>query len=79
MPEDKAWCAFIDCDSADGGVTFKPIAGNAVFWENLQQHGGIHPDTLHAGLPVLSGQKIGMNIWTWILPPDVMERKMQQI
>ncbi|KAI8634575.1 hypothetical protein F5Y19DRAFT_117209 [Xylariaceae sp. FL1651] len=49
------------------GVTFKPVPGNAVFWENF------HPDgtgrgwqeTWHAGLPVTKGIKVGLNIWSW--------------
>ncbi|KAE8161562.1 hypothetical protein BDV40DRAFT_301204 [Aspergillus tamarii] len=64
-PDDERWCQFIDCDSDLPGVTFKPIAGNAVFWENIRPDGTVHPETLHAGMPVLSGTKIGMNIWTW--------------
>lgn len=46
------------------GVTFKPVKGNAVFWENLRRDGGGYDETWHAGLPVLSGSKIGLNIWT---------------
>lgn len=49
----------------NGGVAVKPIPGNAVFWVNFKEDGtGIH-ETLHAGEPVISGTKIGMNIWTW--------------
>lgn len=61
------WCeaGFVDCDEPwDAGVTFRPVEGNAVFWRNLLQGGGGDDRTLHAGLPVTSGGKIGMNIWT---------------
>ena len=62
---DELWCTFIDCDQPyDGGVTFRPIEGNAVFWNNLLESGRGDMRTMHAGLPVVSGQKIGMNIWT---------------
>ncbi|KAI0537697.1 2OG-Fe(II) oxygenase superfamily protein [Xylaria digitata] len=64
-PHDSRWCAFIDCDEPwENGVTFRPVAGNAVFWSNLLDDGTGDQRTLHAGLPVTSGSKIGMNIWT---------------
>lgn len=70
MPPGKKWCEFIEC--GDGleheGVTFKPIKGNAVFWENLRADGSGYPETWHAGLPVLSGTKVGLNIWSWYQP-----------
>ncbi|TVY48885.1 Prolyl 4-hydroxylase [Lachnellula occidentalis] len=70
------WCEFLECEKngADGGggssnggagVTFKPIKGNAVFWENLGADGRGYEQTFHAGLPVLSGEKVGLNIWSW--------------
>jgi prolyl 4-hydroxylase len=66
-PRDEKWCEFIDCDEPwDAGVTFKPITGNAVFWKNLKKDGQGHQKTLHAGLPVTSGMKTGLNIWTWV-------------
>ena len=35
-PDDESWCEFIDCDRPfDEGVTFKPILGNAIYWENF--------------------------------------------
>jgi prolyl 4-hydroxylase len=75
MPVDKKWCEFIECGSGrDGegleyeGVTFKPIKGNAIFWENLKADGSGYTETWHAGLPVLSGTKVGLNIWSWYQP-----------
>lgn len=65
MPDDKRWCQFIECDSEQEGVTFKPIAGNALFWQNLRSDGSVWLETLHAGMPVMSGTKIGLNIWAW--------------
>jgi prolyl 4-hydroxylase len=66
-PEDEKWCEFIDCDEPyDAGITFKPITGNAIFWKNLHPDGHGHKATLHAGLPVTSGMKTGLNIWTWV-------------
>ncbi|KAG9239731.1 2OG-Fe(II) oxygenase superfamily protein [Amylocarpus encephaloides] len=64
-PRDERWCGFVDCDEAwDNGVTFRPLRGSAVFWQNLGSDGMGDPATLHAGLPVTHGEKIGMNIWT---------------
>ncbi|PKS05590.1 hypothetical protein jhhlp_008108 [Lomentospora prolificans] len=64
-PRDEAWCRFIDCDEEyERGVTFKPIEGNVVYWQNVGDNGMGDDRTLHAGLPVTSGWKVGMNIWT---------------
>ncbi|KAF8858529.1 hypothetical protein BDZ45DRAFT_396271 [Acephala macrosclerotiorum] len=63
---ENEWCEFIDCDRPySEGVTFKPITGNAVFWRNTDEKGEGMPSTLHAGLPVTSGEKMGLNVWTW--------------
>lgn len=74
----RRWCEFLECGDRDEegeketgrtretiGVTFKPIKGNAVFWENLRPDGRGYEETYHAGLPVLSGSKVGLNIWSW--------------
>ncbi|MCJ1322276.1 Prolyl 4-hydroxylase, alpha polypeptide [Xylographa vitiligo] len=62
----REWCDVIDCydDSGLGGVAFKPVAGNAVFWSNVHPNNTYHRGTYHAGMPVKQGQKIGLNIWT---------------
>ncbi|KAH7347478.1 2OG-Fe(II) oxygenase superfamily protein [Plectosphaerella cucumerina] len=60
-----SWCSFVDCDAPyEDGVTFRPIEGNAVYWENLNADGSGDERALHAGLPVTTGSKVGMNIWT---------------
>jgi prolyl 4-hydroxylase len=91
-PKSEAWCRFIECgedDNGDGsgadendmgmGVTFKPMKGNAVYWENMKTDGMGYEESWHAGLPVTSGTKIGLNIWSWLqdgydpdLPQDVV-------
>ncbi|KAK8198108.1 hypothetical protein HDK77DRAFT_37169 [Phyllosticta capitalensis] len=69
MPADQKWCEFLDCeDKENEGITFKPIAGNAVYWENFRHDGSPYDEVWHAGLPVLSGTKIGLNIWSWYQP-----------
>ncbi|GAM85294.1 hypothetical protein ANO11243_032980 [Dothideomycetidae sp. 11243] len=69
MPGDRSWCEVLDCSEAAktrGGVTFLPIAGAAVYWENFDgEEGPGWEEGLHAGMPVESGVKIGLNIWSW--------------
>jgi prolyl 4-hydroxylase len=69
-PGDPRWCDIIACEGdveheEYPGVTFKPIAGSAVYWENFHPNGTPHTGTRHAALPVRSGEKVGMNIWSW--------------
>ncbi|KAI5864091.1 hypothetical protein GGS23DRAFT_619889 [Durotheca rogersii] len=47
----------------DGGLAFRPVAGNALFWVNLFANGTGDDRTVHAGLPVEAGVKTAMNIW----------------
>lgn len=71
--DDSRWCRFVKCqgtserEEATSGVTFKPVAGNAVFWQNFRadDSGRGYEETLHAGLPVIKGVKVGLNIWSW--------------
>ncbi|KAL4916322.1 oxidoreductase [Aspergillus aurantiobrunneus] len=68
-PKDRRWCAFVDCEEErEGGVTFRPIKGNAVFWENLRPDGSGWPETWHGAFPVEEGVKVGLNIWSWYQP-----------
>lgn len=68
VPRDEKWCAWVNCDAEEeDGVVFRPVQGNAVFWRNMKQGGnGSVGDgrTVHAGLPVQRGRKVGMNVWT---------------
>lgn len=47
----------------DGGLAFRPVAGNAIFWVNLHANGTGDMRTRHAGLPLGEGLKTAMNIW----------------
>lgn len=49
------------------GATFRPVPGNAVFWENFRPDatGTGWEESWHAGLPVNRGVKVGLNIWSW--------------
>ncbi|KAI0182129.1 hypothetical protein GGR52DRAFT_68573 [Hypoxylon sp. FL1284] len=47
----------------DGGLAFRPFAGNALFWVNLFPNGTGDERTVHAGLPLEGGLKTAMNIW----------------
>ncbi|KIW02814.1 uncharacterized protein PV09_05872 [Verruconis gallopava] len=72
-PGEGKWCEFVDCEAKDEdgegeGVVFKPRKGAAVYWENFRPDGRGYEETWHAGLPVKSGTKIGLNIWSWWQP-----------
>jgi prolyl 4-hydroxylase len=68
VPKDEKWCEYVNCDAeTEDGVVFRPVQGNAVFWRNLKTVGGKmvgDTRTVHAGLPVQRGTKLGMNVWT---------------
>lgn len=72
-PRDEKWCGAVSCDSGwEEGVVFRPVERNAVFWRNMVPVGGGagkgkmvgDQRVLHAGMPVMRGSKLGMNIWT---------------
>ncbi|KAM3542023.1 hypothetical protein ARSEF1564_005055 [Beauveria bassiana] len=46
------------------GLYVKPRKGSAILWNNLHANGSGDLRVAHAGLPVSSGRKIGMNIWS---------------
>ena len=45
------------------GLGFEPRVGDAVLWWNVKDDGKEDAMTLHAGDPVLAGEKWAMNIW----------------
>jgi len=45
------------------GLVFKPRAGSGVFWVNLDEQGYGDERTIHAGVPLKRGKKVGMNVW----------------
>ncbi|KAK1772745.1 hypothetical protein QBC33DRAFT_583904 [Phialemonium atrogriseum] len=47
----------------DGGLAFRAVPGNALFWVNLFPNGTGDERVLHAGLPIKDGVKTAMNIW----------------
>ena len=67
-PPAIALCDALKCQIETGGevnwMEIKPAVGRAVFWYNLDVRGQGDPKTLHAGMPVFNGTKVGMNIWT---------------
>lgn len=42
----------------------KPVSGKIFCWRNLNIDGSLNQESLHAGLPVISGQKYIIVIWT---------------
>ena len=68
-PGSDEWCDVVDCDGGGddgglGGVAFKPVAGNAIYWSNVYPDGEYHYGTTHAGMPIRKGRKVGLNIWS---------------
>ena len=67
-PVEREWCDVLVCEDEEGydveHVEVLPIVGNAIFWWNLWSNGTGDEGTLHAGRPVISGVKAGLNIWT---------------
>ncbi|RDW84260.1 hypothetical protein BP6252_01850 [Coleophoma cylindrospora] len=58
----QKWCEFMDCTKSV--LTVKPKKGNAVFWKNLLDDGMADMRSVHSGLPLTEGSKMGLNIWT---------------
>lgn len=50
------------------GLLVKPKKGSAVLWMNLHRNGTGDKRLLHAGLPVKSGVKLGMNMFSVYFP-----------
>lgn len=44
-------------------VAVKPVSRSAAFWVGVKPDETVNFDTIHEGLPVTRGEKIGMNIW----------------
>ncbi|KAF2157476.1 hypothetical protein K461DRAFT_273657 [Myriangium duriaei CBS 260.36] len=82
-PSDPRWCDFIDCsDEQDSGVTFLPRPRAAVFWENFDSEANGWRETLHAGMPVVDGVKVGLNIWSWFqrgLSPEQLKHQSDDV
>jgi len=45
------------------GIDVEPVAGNAVIFENLHPDGRPDPDSQHAGMPVIAGEKWLATLW----------------
>lgn len=50
-------------------LTSRNLEGSALFWRNLDEEGKGREDVLHAGLPAVGGEKVGLNIWTEVRVP----------
>ena len=65
------FCYLNDCSNGGGATHFPragnlrvtPMAGRAVLFANVQSTGRPDPRTIHAGEPVQSNVKYGLNIW----------------
>lgn len=47
----------------NAGAQVTPRAGKAVSWRNMDRWGRIIPESLHAGSPVIAGEKWACQIW----------------
>lgn len=68
----RTWTCIITLNAVEeGGATyfpkldkyFKPKAGQALIWYNLNENGLAHPLTLHTGQPVIKGEKFIITQW----------------
>ena len=57
------------------GRRFRPEPGRAVLWHNIDRDGKLDHLTLHAGEPVVEGEKWAMNIWLRQRPKLRVARK----
>lgn len=76
-PRGERWCDVVNCDGAwEEGVTFRPVEGNALYWENLAADGSGREEVVKRELPVTRGEKIGLNIWTrqGVLSNEIREK-----
>ncbi|KAI9690162.1 MAG: hypothetical protein M1822_009123 [Bathelium mastoideum] len=66
QPRGGKWERFLEGEEEGvEGTTFRAVAGNAVFWMNFDAEGRGYRETIHAGMPVRSGTKVGLNVWSW--------------
>jgi prolyl 4-hydroxylase len=81
---DAAWCEFVDCEGENvenhEGITFKPIPGNAIYWENFRPDGRGWEELWHAADPLREGVKVGLNVWSWFQEGygDVYRQKQER-
>ena len=68
-------CVYLNVPSAGGetdfpqlGVRLTPKLGSAVIFDNLGDNGEPEPASLHAGLPVLAGEKWLATLWIRLAP-----------
>jgi prolyl 4-hydroxylase len=70
----SSWCDIIDCTSPT--LTSLNIEGSAIFWANLDLNRKGRKDMLHAGLPALGGEKVGLNVWADVDIKEIEGRGM---
>ncbi|KAI9048441.1 hypothetical protein LZ554_007277 [Drepanopeziza brunnea f. sp. 'monogermtubi'] len=62
-PYSERWCAFVSSIATSRGTmaltTFKPVPGNAIFWQNLNEDRSGNSALLHSGLPVTKSLEAG--------------------
>lgn len=47
------------------GVKIQPKKGTAIMFYNMLEDGNVDELSIHAGLPVIEGEKLAANLWAW--------------
>ena len=68
------WLFYLEVPERGGATVFtkinatvNPTRGSAVFWHNMHANGNLDYRTMHAGCPVLFGQKWVSNKWLHVI------------
>jgi prolyl 4-hydroxylase len=69
---DDRWCEIIDCSREL--LTTRNVEGSAIMWVNLDTRLQGREDMLHAGLPAIGGEKVGLNVWADVELEEVWDR-----
>ena len=69
-------------DVSKGGETeftkidkkFKPLRGNAIIWNNLNEDGSTNENTMHQAHPVIEGEKVIITKWFRQASPNLQDK-----
>lgn len=67
--------SFPDAGSSDGGLTVEPRDRELVLWINHRPDASPEPATLHAGEPIIAGEKITLTSFVY-LPATMSARPL---
>ena len=61
--EEGGGTGFNNLSYYDSPIEIKPKKGRMVVFLNTKEDGSLHPETRHAGLPIIKGEKWAFNLW----------------